>query len=414
MVLSSRVWRFTTRLVIATVATVATVAPGLVLIAASSGFAPLRPEPEALAAASPELVRRLQTSAFDYFRFVNRPWIARVCEVFGEDLHDLSNVRLHGDAHVEQFALTKDAWGLDDFDDSARGPALIDIVRFLGSIDLAARLRGWTRDRDALVNQFFKGYRQGLAQPDFRPPQPDIVGRLRAQVPRSRPEFLAWGETQMVPMSDEAFRAVVAGVQAFAAFMDKERPEFSPGYFSVVRAGWLRMGVGSAVNPKILIRVQGPTTGPADDELLEAKELMDLGDLSCLEERASLPALRVIDGTRQLGRIKLNVLAAGPELVIPELTTRGRQLPDWWIRSWDPSYQEVRLDDLRSVKDLAAIAYDAGIQLGAGGLLDYQGRQHEARTRALASSARLEPRIREETSRLVEQLLLGWQELRPH
>ena len=152
MVLSSRVWRFTTRLVVAT---------GLVLIAASPGFAQLRPEPEALAAASPELVKRLQTTAFDYFRFVNRPWIARVCEVFGEDLRDLSNVRLHGDAHVEQFALTKDAWGLDDFDDSARGPALVDIVRFLGSINLAARQRGWTRDRDALVNRFFDGYRHG-------------------------------------------------------------------------------------------------------------------------------------------------------------------------------------------------------------------------------------------------------------
>ena len=209
MVLSSVVWRSTTRLVVAT---------GLVLIAASSGFAQLRPDPEALAAASPELVKRLQSSAFDYFRFVNRPWIARVCEVFGEDLHDLSNVRLHGDAHVEQFALTKDAWGLDDFDDSARGPALVDIVRFLGSMNLAARQRGWTRDRDALVNRFFEGYRRGLSQPDFRPPQPDIVGRLRAQAHRSRPEFLAWGETLMVPMSDGAFEAVVVGARVFARF----------------------------------------------------------------------------------------------------------------------------------------------------------------------------------------------------
>ncbi len=165
------------------------------------------------------------------------------------------------------------------------------------------------------------------------------------------------------------------------------------------------------MNPKILIRVQGPTTGPADDELLEAKELTYLGDLRCLDERASQPTLRVIDATRQLGRIKHNVLAAGPELVIPELAARGRQR-DWWIHSWDPSYREVRLDDIRSVKELAAIAYDAGIQLGAGGLLDYQERQAEARTRALASLARLEPRIRQETFRLVEQLLLGWLELR--
>ena len=406
VVRSSRIWRLTTRLVVATVAT------GLVLISASPCLAQLRPEPEALAAASPELVNRLQTTAFDYFRFVNRPWIARVCELFREDLRDLSNVRLHGDAHVEQFALTKDAWGLDDFDDSARGPALVDIVRFLGSIDLAARQRGWTRDRDALVTRFFDGYRHGVSQPDARPPQPDIVGRLRAQSPRSRPEFLAWGETLMVPMSDEALQAVVIGEQAFASLMYKERPAFSPGYFNIVRAGWLRLGVGSAVNPKVLIRVQGPTTGPADDELVEAKALKYLGDLRCLEERASQPTLRVIDGTRQLGRIKYDVLAAGPELVIPELAARGRQLRDWWIRSWDPSFREVRLDDIRSVNDLAAIAYDAGIQLGAGGLLDHQERQAEARTRALASIARLEPRIRQETSRLVEQLLLGWQELR--
>ena len=81
------------------------------------------------------------------------------------------------------------------------------------------------------------------------------------------------------------------GIQAFAAFMDKERPEFSPGYFNVVRAGWLHIGVGSAVNPKILIRVQGPTTGPADDELLEAKELMDLGNLRCLRGRRCLPCV---------------------------------------------------------------------------------------------------------------------------
>ena len=390
---------------------------GFILIAAPSGFAQLRPEPEVLAAASPALVKRLQATAFDYFRFVNRPWIARVCEVFEEDFRDLSTVRLHGDAHVEQFALTNDAWGLDDFDDSARGPALVDIVRFVGSIDLAARQRGWARDREALIDRFFEGYRQGLSQPDFQPPQPDIVGRLRVQTPRSRPEFLAWGEKQMVPMSEAAHSAVVMGVLAFATLMQLQRPDLPPGYFNVVRAGWLRIGVGSAVNPKILIRVQGPTSAPGDDELVEAKAVKYLDNLACLEARVSHPTLRVIAGTEQLGRIKHQILAAAPELPIPdlpipELAPRGRQRRDWWIHSWAPSYREVRLDDLRSVKDLAAIAYDAGIQLGAGGLLDHQEQQAEARTRALATLARLEPRIRQKTSQLVGELLLGWQELR--
>src|SRR5262245_48848938 len=108
--------------------------------------AQIRPDPSALAGASPELLDRLRHDAFAYFRFVNRAWTERVCEAFA-DVRDLPTVRLHGDAHVEQFALTQDEWGLDDFDDSARGPAFVDIVRFLGSIDLATRQRGWTSDR---------------------------------------------------------------------------------------------------------------------------------------------------------------------------------------------------------------------------------------------------------------------------
>ena len=216
----------------------------------------------------------------------------------------------------------------------------------------------------------------------------------------------------MVPMGDAALRAVGLSAQAFAALLRRERRDLSPGYFDVVRAGWLRIGVGGAVTPKILIRVQGPTTDPEDDELVEAKELTSFGNLRCLETRTSQPTLRVIDGSRQLGRIKHNVLAAGPELPIPELASTGRQLRDWWIHSWESSYREVRLDDLRSAKDLGAIAYDAGIQLGAGGLLDQEESQAEARTRAMAALGRLEPRIRQETSRLVDELLLGWQELR--
>ena len=91
-----------------------------------AGVAPaqaqLRPEAEALKAAPQELVDRIEQDPIAYFRFVNRPWIGRVCES-SPATADLPVVRLHGDAHVEQFAVTSKAWGLDDFDDSARGPA---------------------------------------------------------------------------------------------------------------------------------------------------------------------------------------------------------------------------------------------------------------------------------------------------
>ena len=143
----------------------------IVAMGAAWGSEPLRVEPHSLDGAPIQLIERLRADPYIYFRFVNRVWITRVCEVFGKDLEELPMVRLHGDAHVEQFALTQDAWGLDDFDDSARGPAVIDIARFLGSIDLVTRRRSWENDREKLFDRFVDGYKRGLTDPT-RPRRP--------------------------------------------------------------------------------------------------------------------------------------------------------------------------------------------------------------------------------------------------
>jgi hypothetical protein len=382
------------------------------LVGAARSPEPLRPDPQSLERAGPGLIERLRADPYDYFRFVNRSWIARVCDVFGGDLRDLPIVRLHGDAHVEQFALTKDAWGLDDFDDSARGPAVIDIVRFLGSIDLAARQRSWEKDRDRLFDRFVEGYKRGLAEPHYLPPPPDIIGRLRAQAPATRAAFLAWGESKMQPLGDTSMKAVVAGIEAVARVMLRERPDLTPEYFRVVRAGSVKSGVGSAVLPKILVRVRGPSDDPTDDELLESKKIGDLSGLSCLKTPTVQPTLRIIDGSKQLGRLKHNIMAAGPELSIPEVMAAGERLQDWWIRSWDPSYREVRLTELQSVRDLAAISYDAGVQLGSGRLQDKTvPLSGYDRQRLSAVVAKLEKRYRQEASKLVDDLLRGWREL---
>jgi hypothetical protein len=383
------------------------------VIGAACRPGPLRPEPKSLEGAAPKLIDRLRADPYDYFRFVNRPWIARVCDVFGADLRDLPVVQLHGDAHVEQFAFTNDAWGLGDFDDSARGPALIDIVRFLGSIDVAARQRSWEKDRDVLFDRFFEGYRRGLAEPGYAPGPPDIVLRLRAdaKIPATQASLLAWGESKMQPMADVTVKNVLAGVEAFAAILRREHPELAPGYFRVVRAGWLNIGVGSAVNPKILVRVQGPTDDPADDEILEIKKIAEFDGVGCLETPALQPTLRVIDGSKQLGRLKRKMLAAGPELVIPGLAVRGQHVRDWWLQSLDPLYGLVHLADLRSVGDLAGIIYDSGLQLGAGHLPDGSAPQGSSeRKQALSATSKLEKRYRREATTLVDDLLRGWRE----
>jgi hypothetical protein len=384
----------------------------IALMGAARDPGPIRAEPKTLELATPELIERLRADPYDYFRFVNRSWIARVCDDFSSDLEGLPVVRLHGDAHVEQFALTQDAWGLDDFDDSARGPAVVDIVRFLGSIDLVTRRRAWEKDRNTLFDRFVEGYKRGLTDPHYLPPAPDIVGRLRAQAPATRAALLAWGESKMQPLGDTSMKAVVAGIEAVARVVLRERPDLTPEYFRVVRAGSFKIGVGSAVIPKIMVRVRGPSDDPADDELLESKKIGDLSGLSCLKTPTVQPTLRIIDGSKQLGRLKHNIMAAGPELIIPEVMATGERLQDWWIRSMDPSYREVRLTELQSVRDLAAISYDAGVQLGSGRLQDKTvPLSGYDRQRLSAVVAKLEKRYRQEASKLVDDLLRGWREL---
>ena len=193
-------------------------------------------------------------------------------------------------------------------------------------------------------------------------------------------------------------------MEAFARLVRGERPDLAPGYFAIKRAGWLRTGVGSATSVKVLIRVQGPTADPDDDVLLEGKEVVNLDGVSCLEAPPTPPAIRVIAGARQLGRFKHDILAVGPTLRLPPAADRAEHWLDWWVASWEPTYREVRLGDLRSATDLADISFDSGVQLGAGKVASVRGQE-------LASNAKLEQRLRKETSTIVEELLTAWRTL---
>ena len=78
--------------------------------------------------------------------------------------------------------------------------------------------------------------------------------------------------------------------------------------------------------------------------------------------------------------------------------------PEEIARLWEPTYREVRVGDLRSVSDLADIAFDGGVQLGAGKAVS-------VRSQELASNTKLEQRLRTATSTIVEELLAGWRVL---
>ena len=47
---------------------------------------PLKPDPAALSAVTPELLDQLRADPFNYFRFINHEWTERTCEIFAGDL----------------------------------------------------------------------------------------------------------------------------------------------------------------------------------------------------------------------------------------------------------------------------------------------------------------------------------------
>jgi hypothetical protein len=368
--------------------------------------------PAVLASARPDVLERVRATPYNYFRLANREWTARVCEMLEADGSGQPDVQLHGDAHVEQFAYMKDAWGLDDFDDAARGLAGVDILRFLGSLDLAASQRGWSRDRDTLFDRFFAGYRKGVSDPGYLPPEPAVVRRHKnAAAPTSREAFLASAEAKMKPMTEVRMKGTLASIEAISQWLRVDRPDLdlSDGFFQVVRAGALELGIGSAATPKVLIRLEGPSTDPADDVLLEAKAVRSRA-ATCLEQPASAPTFRIVQGSQQVGRLKHALLVAGPEQDVAELAIQGQHLSDWWIRSWDPTYHEIGLNDLQSVADLGDIAYDAGVQLGAGAVAAGDA---DRRRRLAVSIDQEERRLRRRAGQLVGELLRGWREVAP-
>jgi hypothetical protein len=374
----------------------------------SSGAARLLIEEADLGPQAQKLLANLRSDPYVYFRFINRPWARATCKALGPVLATWPHVHLHGDAHVGQYAYTRTENGLDDLDDSISGPAGLDIVRFLGSVDLATRARGWTEDRGDVADEFFRGYRAALMNPDYRPPVPSYVSRARerlAAMPVSQEEFLRWAGSLVHPIEDEDAASIEEGRRRLVDLIKEERPELPEFFLEPKRVGWLRMGVGSALTPKLLLRCEGRTRADEDDFLLEARELSDLSEVSCVDTSESARALRIIEGYGRMGRISHDTVVVVPNALEPAAGAR-----EWWARSWEPSYRELQLDELESPRELAEVVHDAAAQLAHGHAWAPKGHTGETqRARKRVWLDRAEPRLRALALQTTADLLEAWE-----
>ena len=342
----------------------------------------------------PALRARLRATPHGYFRFINAAFTRELCRRFKGLKQSQPEVTLHGDCHVEQYAVTELGRGLTDFDDSAGGPAYVDIVRFGVSLHLAARQRGWTREADGIYEAFRRGYREALLEPRTTAPEPAVARRIALSFQEDRTQSLARAEDLMETLDDdrsklgEARKAMVLTQVA----KDAGLPE---SFFRLKKAGILRIGIGSALSAKYLLRVEGPTDAPDDDVMLEAKEI---------QEREGLPCIQLSPGPSRIfaGEARL----AYQPFRFPGVLHLGAKT--FWVHAWTDHYQELNIQKtLRSAQELREVAFDVGVQLGRGHpkRVDEEG---AIRLRVECLRSLPDDKIRREIVALTDETMRAW------
>jgi len=304
---------------------------------------------------NPRLLSRLLSGPHGYFRFVSRQFSTEVCSRFATETAQMPSVNLHGDAHVEQYAVTDLGRGLTDFDDASRGPAIIDLVRFGVSLSLAAEANGWSRHTPEFIAAFLGGYQDALRNPGHKAPIPTVVGRFLSSFRADRSAALEAARELMEPLNFPLIEAQKA-LDAYAVPLLETDKALTPNFFRAKTAGHLRIGIGSGLDEKYLVIVEGLSEGSEDDVVLEAKEVRNLASVPCLATENKSDPFRILVGSARI--------AYQPFRYLGYTAWKGKT---FWVHAWTDNYYQVAADrGFASPGEIKELAYDVGVQLGRG------------------------------------------------
>ena len=357
---------------------------------------------------NPKLLKRIVRGPHGYFRFINEIFAEEVCARFRDDLGWIPNVSLHGDAHLENYAITERGRGLTDFDAAATGPMVLDLVRFGVSIHLASRANGWEEEAEPIVDSFLSGYRAALEDPRLTVPPPEMISRIRARFTTDRELTLAAQETLMQPLevSREEFKREI---EQYLDQMAEQHPELPPHFFEIKNASRLKIGIGSALDEKYLFQIEGSTKAHEDNVILEMKEVRDLHEISCILAKEANPRRPIVMQAR---------LAYQPYryagFVIFDIRKGDEKEKMFWVHEWADHYHELSIrTSFQTAAELHDIAHDAGVQLGLGhpkSIADSYS--NHLRGRLLVTVTELHQRMHQTISELTQETIAAWKQFR--
>jgi hypothetical protein len=273
-------------------------------------------------------------------------------------------------------------------------------VRFGVSLELAARENGWGGAGGA-IDDFLRGYRDALLNPNFERPPLRTVRRARAGF--AFDHGVALGRAEALLDSDPVDPSELEGdFQRYAAEMRTQTHRAPASFFRIKKAGRLKIGIGSALDEKYLLRIEGWTEGEGDDQILEAKLVHPLSDSVCVHTDAGP------------GRIPLGMsIIARASFPYSGLLAHGDRW--FWIHGWTDDYVELSIgSSFPEPLDLRQIAYDVGIQLGRAHPKKGPGKASSRGVRILLfeSMRTNEDRIRWAVGELTEATVQAWSAFR--
>jgi hypothetical protein len=356
--------------------------------------------------ASADLVARIEASAYRYFRLLGRQFAARACFAFQDLRWRLPNLAVHGDAHVEQFVVTRTTYGIEDFDLAGYGPAVVDLVRYAASIHMACRQATWRCDPDQAVASYFKAYREAIDHAVAPAAPPGIVQRLRQESPQSTASWLALVDSQIQPLPIDEEELDRRGWARFVDLATEVRPDRPANQYAISRIGRIDIGVGSALEKKVLVRTRGASDGPDDDLILEMRLTTRPTGPECVWRPPNGGSLHVILLTSLLGRRMPDVFGFLPQ-------EQDQTAPEWWVQSWDFGYRELSIADITTQAELDELAADAAHQLAGHFWATFpEPLRQYLRFAQLRAFELVESRARELARELAAETVAGWEHFR--
>ena len=157
--------------------------------------------------------------------------------------------------------------------------------------------------------------------------------------------------------------------------MLETRPEHPPEFYRLVRVGRIEMGVGSALEPKTLLRdCRRRPPAPNDDVILEARITSTVIAGQCVSRPPNGGSLHVSMFATLLGSRLPDVFGFMPQQA-------DRKAPELWVQSWDRGYRELAAADVQSQAELNELATMPGTSSPAT-----SGRRSPSRSAAICGS----------------------------